>query len=65
MPHQGGRKTLAFEQLAVLVEYGGGVGGLVGSTPMITGMRAPSSRRWAGTHREGRPTGGVPGRVEK
>jgi hypothetical protein len=61
--------VLLAERVAVLVQGGGGVGGLVGSTPIITGMQAPSVRasRW---HQEGRPTlagadlcGATPGRV--
>jgi hypothetical protein len=41
--HGGGDALLA-EQLAVLIQRGRGVGGLVGSTPIIAGMRAPFSR---------------------
>jgi hypothetical protein len=56
---QGRGDTLLTEQAAVLVEGGGGVGALWGSTPMVTGMRAPflkggqentgrADRLWAG-----------------
>jgi hypothetical protein len=41
---QSGGDVLLAEQVPVLVEGGGGVGGLVGSTPIITGMGTPFSR---------------------
>jgi hypothetical protein len=41
---QGGRDAQLVQQLAVLVERGGGGGGLVRVDPMVTGIRAPFIR---------------------
>jgi hypothetical protein len=64
----GGRNTLAVEQVAVLIQRGGGMGGPVGSMPIVTGMAGAFLE--GGRHREGRPTlgradlcGATPGRV--
>src|SRR5215211_5296369 len=53
---QGRGDTLLTEQAAMLVEDGGGVGGLVGVDADHHRHRGAFLERWAGEHREGRPT---------
>jgi hypothetical protein len=53
---QGGRDAVAVQQLAMLVEGGGGVGGLVGVDADHHRHRDAFLERWAGATGEGRPT---------